>query len=92
MNSMVTCSTEEMGAGDFVPLLRINGLVLSGGIMGVYAIIWFMVFKMKSTSKSVLNLNLKKIIKDVNTASKKLVKALVFMIVFNLLGVFLRLR
>ena len=41
-----------MGAGDFVALLRINGLVLSGGIMGVYGIVWFMVFKMKSTSKS----------------------------------------
>ena len=95
---MTSCSTEDLSSGAFGALIRIGGLVLSAMIMGIYALVWLTVFKLKATSKSKLYINNIQNIhyfiktKDLNSATKKLVKALVFIIGFNLVGVFLRIR
>ncbi|KAL3108151.1 hypothetical protein niasHT_016342 [Heterodera trifolii] len=75
---MVSCSTNEMGNGGMGSLMRVNGLTLSGTLMAVYSLCWFIVFRMSAVSK------------NVNSDNRKLIKSLVFIISLNLSCVFIK--
>uniref|UniRef100_A0A183BXI6 G protein-coupled receptor n=1 Tax=Globodera pallida TaxID=36090 RepID=A0A183BXI6_GLOPA len=75
---MMSCSTTEKTTGNLAALMNANGYTLSAILMTFYGLLCFLVFKLSATAKNFDN------------ESKKLVKAMVFIIAFNLFGVFIK--
>uniref|UniRef100_A0A914HVX6 Uncharacterized protein n=1 Tax=Globodera rostochiensis TaxID=31243 RepID=A0A914HVX6_GLORO len=75
---MMSCSTTEKTTGNLAALMNANGYTLSAILMTFYGLLCFLVFKLSATAK------------NFNNESKKLVKAMVFIIAFNLFGVFIK--
>uniref|UniRef100_A0A914HFT8 G-protein coupled receptors family 1 profile domain-containing protein n=1 Tax=Globodera rostochiensis TaxID=31243 RepID=A0A914HFT8_GLORO len=78
MDLMVSCSTTEIIAGKMAAQMNVNGYTLSAILMGTYTLIWVLVFKLRVTAKNVSEKNI------------RLAKSLMFIIGFNMVGVFIK--
>nr|CAD2183466.1 unnamed protein product [Meloidogyne enterolobii] len=75
--TLVTCSSYDIGRGSWSVIMYFNGIILSGILMITYILIWFLVFLRKSSGNAV------------SSSNRRIIKSLIIIIILNMIGVFI---